>query len=198
MEYKSRKTNRLRNYDYSQNGMYFVTICAKDREELFGEIIGGRMVLNDVGKIVNEIWTQIPMHCSGVYLDEFIIMSNHIHGIIEIVNMICVGTQFIASEKNLNGKKDAINRVPTKTGGITGEYNPSLNPNSLSSIVRWFKGRCSFEIRKKLNPIYFAWQPRFYDRIIRNETELNRIREYIYKNPHNWERDRNNVENIWM
>jgi REP element-mobilizing transposase RayT len=126
-------------------------------------------------------------------------MPNHIHGIIEIINTENVGTQFIASGNNTSNinKEDAINRVPTK-GGITGNCNPSLNPDSLSSIIKWFKGRCTFEIRKNLNPIYFVWQSRFYDRIIRNDLELNKIREYIQKNPEMWERDRNNVENLLM
>lgn len=178
--------------------MYFVTVCTKDREDLFGKIVGGGMVLNDVGKITNDIWQKIPIHFPFVNLDGYVIMPNHIHGIIEIINRENVGTQFIASANTASNisKEDAMNRVPT--GGITGNNNPMLNPNSLSKVIRWYKGRCSFEIRNNNSPVTFAWQSRFYDRIIRNEIELNKIREYIFKNPANWERDRNNVENLLM
>lgn len=178
MEYKSRKTNRLQNYDYSQNGMYFVTICTKDREELFGKVGNGEMILNDVGKIVNEIWTQIPMHCSGVHLDEFIVMPNHIHGILEIIN------------RN-------VGNAHVRSG------NMSRSKMLLSKAIHGFKSSVTRRIFGNQERIYafptkFAWQKSFYDHIIRNEMSLNKIREYIHKNPQNWERDRNNVENIWI
>lgn len=208
------KLARLQNYDYSQNGMYFVTICAKDRERFFGEIENGKMILSDTGKITQQFWQEIPKHFSFVNLDEYIVMPNHIHGILEIINGIFVETPFMASwglpdaekisqnakyhqdagniqnvkypqgtaypqntgysqnEGYPQGKgnpRDAINRVSTednkKRGGITGENNPMLNPNSLSKIIRWYKGRCTFEIKKQFNPILFAWQSRYYDHI---------------------------------
>ena len=94
-----------------------------------------------------------------------------------------------------------MNRVSTekkKLGGVTGENNPMLNAGSLANVIRWYKGRCSFEIKKQLNPITFAWQSRFYDHIIRKDESLQKIREYIEANPQMWERDRNNIENVWM
>jgi REP element-mobilizing transposase RayT len=199
------ESSRLAGYDYTQNGMYFVTICTKEREEFFGTIKDGKIELSEIGKIVENFWQEIPKHFTSVILDEYVIMPNHLHGIVEINNDKSVETQFIACDgvPNANSNcRDAINRVSTgdtlKTGGITGDHNPMLNPGSLSKMMRWYKGRCAFEIRKQLNPITFAWQPRFYDHIIRNEISLNKIREYIQTNPEMWERDRNNVENLWM
>jgi REP element-mobilizing transposase RayT len=198
MEYKNRKTTRLKDYDYSQNGMYFVTICTKDRECYFGDIVNKNMTLSGMGKIVDRFWKEITEHFSFIEIDEYVVMPNHVHGILGVINYKDVGTRFIASKNNASdtNREDAINRVPT--GGVTKKNNPMLNPNSLSKIIRWYKGRCAFEIRNNNVPVTFAWQSRFYDRIIRNETELNKIREYIFKNPDNWERDRNNVENILM
>ncbi len=206
------ESSRLAGYDYSQNGMYFITICTKNREEFCGKIEDGKMILSDTGRIMEKFWLEIPAHFSFVVLDVFQIMPNHVHGIIEINrNYLDVETQFIASNvvsdainPTLMRPSDAINRVSTmlengkKPGGITGNHNPSLNPFSISNIMKWYKGRCAFEIRKQLNPITFVWQPRFYDHIIRNDESLNKIREYIQTNPQMWERDRNNVENLWM
>ena len=88
-------------------------------------------------------------------------------------------------------KRDAMNRVSTTTGGITGIKNPMLFEISLSKIIRWYKGRCKFEINKMQNEIFFAWQPKFYDRIIRDENELNNTRQYIIDNPIKWQADEN-------
>jgi len=89
------KSARLSNYDYSQNGMYFVTICTKDKEYFFGEIKNGGMVLNDVGKMADKYWREIPVHFPFVKLDEFVVMPNHVHGIVEIsrdeINNDCGG-----------------------------------------------------------------------------------------------------------
>jgi REP element-mobilizing transposase RayT len=193
------KSSRLQGYDYSENGMYFVTICTKEREHFFGKIKNYRMILNKTGEIVDQFWQEIFRYFPFIKLDTYQIMPNHIHGLIEIIKEIdnYVETRFTASQNLIS--KDAINRVSTKIrGGITGNDNPMLNLGSLSNVIKWYKGRCSFEIRQQPNPITFAWQSRFYDHIIRNEIELNKIREYIISNPEMWERDRNNIENLWM
>jgi len=83
--YKNRKLNRLRGYDYSQNGLYFITICVKNRECFFGEILNGEMCLSKTGAMAKKFWREIPSHFPDTKLDEFIIMPNHIHGIINIV-----------------------------------------------------------------------------------------------------------------
>lgn len=171
---------RLKEWDYSNPWWYYVTINTKDHTEYFGKIENGKMILNDLGNVVDNGWKEIPIHFKNVELDYYVIMPNHVHGIIIITEC-----------------RDAINCVSTdnRTGGITGLKNPQLNPNSLSNVIRQYKARCSFEIRKS-NPS-FAWQPRFYDRIIRNEKELLNIRRYIEQNPLKWEFEKNNTENIF-
>jgi putative transposase len=168
------KTTRLKHYNYSQNGYYFVTICTKDEKKYFGDVENEKMVLNKIGEIVRQYWKEIPKHFGFIDIDEFVVMPNHMHGII-IIN-------------DNPRKKDAINRVSTFSGGITGVKNPMLS-ESLSRIVRWFKGRCSFEIGKMYDKSFFKWQTLFYDRIIRDEKELYNIRQYIVNNPIKWQYD---------
>lgn len=192
------ESTRLKDWDYSSNGYYYVTICTKNRENFFGEIKEGEMILSKTGMIADKFWCEIPDHFPFVILDEYIIMPNHIHGIIQIDR----------DGDTQNRRKDTINRVftntsindtmntmNTKKGGITKKNNPMLNPFSLSKIIRWFKGRVSFEINKSLNNLNFAWQSRFYDHIIRDEEDLTRIRDYIKSNPLNWNNDEENKKN---
>jgi REP element-mobilizing transposase RayT len=147
----------------------------------------------EIGEIAEKFWLDIPNHFPFVILDEFVIMQNHIHGILffnksddelddecrDVINHVSTG--------------NAINRVSTanasdksKTGGITGVHNPMLHEN-LGRVIRWFKGRVSYECRK-INTD-FEWQSRFHDRIIRDDNELNNIRAYIFNNPENWNDD---------
>ena len=183
------RSARLPGYDYSQNGMYFTTICTKDKEEFFGEIKNGEMILNDIGKIVRKELLQTPIIRKNVKLDRWVIMPNHLHVIIEIIDQP-------------NGvETPRKNWVETPRRGVStmrGGYNPNWKPNSLGSIINQFKSVCTKRIWKTVPNIGFAWQSRFYDHIIRNDESLNKIREYIQTNPGMWERDRNNTENIWM
>ncbi|MGC8771101.1 MAG: transposase [Brevinematia bacterium] len=180
---------RLKGWDYSSPGAYFVTICVKERMNILSKVINGEVILSEIGKIVDVTWNEIPSHFENVKLDYYVIMPDHIHGIIIILendNVVVNGVDDIFDGRN------AINRVPTientengyKNGGITGIHNPMLTKNSLSKIVRWFKGRCTYEIRRS-NLCYFQWQSRFYDHIIRNGEELKEIRKYILDNPKN-------------
>lgn len=188
----NRKSIRLKGWDYRNPGLYFITICTKDRQHHFGEIKDDIMGLSVPGSIAWHYWRQIPDHQSNIILDEFVVMPNHLHGILGIAS------------------SDAINRVPTAqkqvgspiyrdpkkdTGGITRQDNPMLYKNHLGRIIRWYKGRCTFEIRKR-DYSDFAWQSRFYDHIIRNEKSLNRIREYIFNNPLRWQQDRENPDRV--
>ncbi|MFA6394141.1 MAG: transposase [Patescibacteria group bacterium] len=184
------KSARLEGYDYSQNGVYFITICAKDREHYFGEVENGKIILNDIGKIVQEELSRTPIIRQNVILDEQIIMPNHLHAILEILCKIKSSV-----ETPRRGVSTVMVAVDDKLK--RGGYNPQWKPNSLGSIINQIKSVCTKKIWKSKYP-NFAWQSRFYDHIIRNETELNKIREYIINNPKMWERDRNNVENIWM
>lgn len=179
---------RLIGYDYSRDGIYFVTICVRDRKCVFGEVLNGKNELNYIGKIAAELWTQIPVKFENVKIDDFVVMPNHLHGIVIIDNR----KEFVGS---IVSAPDAINRVPAKNGGITGNKNPMLWRNSLARIIRWYKGRCSYEIRKTGYVKNFAWQGRFDDRIVRHEKEFNKIREYIRDNPPKWGSDRFNTQN---
>ena len=173
------ESTRLEEWDYSSSGYYFVTICTNNMECVLSRITDGKVVLTGIGNIAKRHWLEIPEHFKNVELDEFIIMPNHMHGIVIIENQHC---------------RDAINGVSTDGGGITRAHNPMLSENSLSKIIRWYKGRCTFEINKIQNTIHFAWQPRFYDHIIRNEKLLQKIREYIHNNPLKWDIDENNPD----
>ena len=170
-----RESMRLKDYDYAQDGYYFVTICAENKIEYFGKIIDGKIVLNEIGKIVNQCWLEIPKHFPDVLLDEHIIMPNHIHGVIAIENNNCVvGNENFRSLRGWHGAKS----------------------RSLSSIIRGFKiGVTKWCCQNNYD---FVWQKSFYDHVIRNEKSLDKIRKYIVENPLKWELDRNNPENLYM
>jgi len=187
-KYKNKKQYRYKNYDYSQNGMYFVTICTKDREEFFGEIKNGKMELSEIGSIADKFWREIPDHLSFTDLDEFAVMPNHIHGIIEICKegeIETVGTG-----------QCPVPTVSMETTKPTGSKFGHVTPKSLSTIIGTYKSIVTKTINLQIPNSGFAWQTRFHDRIIRDDDELNRIREYIQTNPETWERDRNNINNI--
>ena len=172
------QTFRLKNWDYSSEALYFITICTQDREKFFGEIRFGKMHLSDIGQLAEKFWFEIPNQFDFIQLDEFIVMPDHIHGILEIVK---------SDDRNVFDCRGAINRTPTIenqiNGGFAGIKNPMFHDN-ISRVIRWYKGRCSFEIRKIESE--FKWQSLFHDHIIRDDESLQRIREYIRENPKNW------------
>jgi putative transposase len=195
---------RLKNWDYGWNASYFVTICTKNRTYFFGDVKNGEMILNDIGVITQNIWQKIPEYFPYARLDAYVVMPNHIHGILTIDksddgitddrgNISDGGiaeTRLIASlhgetgKTGESGKSESTENTPP--GGITGDKNPMINEN-LSKIIRWYKGRTTYETRKIQAD--FAWQPRFYDIIIRNEESYFRISEYIKNNPSKWQKD---------
>jgi len=178
---------RLKNWDYSREGYYFITICAKNRQGYFGRINNYQIELSKIGIMANKYWQAIPDHFSNVLLDEFIIMPNHIHGIVVIKNR----PNKINQSLNVDGKYGQRNKFGPKNKQMS---KISPKPNSLSVIIRSYKSICTREINSLPNKIFFAWQPRFYDRIIRNESELNRIRKYIRENPKEWKEDGNYID----
>jgi hypothetical protein len=142
------KSARLQNWDYSWDALYYVTICTQNQEFYFGDIAKEEMVLSAIGMMAKKYWHEIPLRYPFVELDEFVVMLNHIHGILIINN------PNDENVINLNGgdainfdKGDAINRVCTGGGGITGNKNLMFS-DGLSKIMRWYKGRVSFESRK--------------------------------------------------
>ena len=185
------------NHDYSDNGWYFVTICTKNKEDNLGNVISCNnhhfIELSDIGEIANKYWLEIPNHFSFVLLDEYVIMPNHIHGIINIRRrLIYQMPTDNAIPVNLINQTNLINQIPT-TDMENKKNNPmEMKKNSLGKIIRYFKGLSTYNIRH-IHP-GFMWQPRFHDRVIRNQGELNRIRNYIINNPSAWHRDRNFLE----
>jgi putative transposase len=178
------KSARLDYWDYSSDGWYFVTICTRNRNEFFGEIRNGIMGLNEIGCTAMEFWKDIPNHFGNVFLDEWIVMPNHIHGIIVINNQT-------------NQRRDeALPRLYTGNHPKMAKISPK--PKSLPVIIGSFKSIVTKTANLKYPDMGFSWQPRYYDHIMRNEKELNKIRGYIQYNPAMWERDRNNEMELWM
>ncbi len=171
---------RLSGFDYSEEGYYFVTICIKNRKCLFGNVYNKEIFLSDIGKMVQKEWLNTENVRSNVKLDKFIVMPNHLHGIIIITSAV---------ETHCNASLQCNDTYKNKFGPQT---------NNLSSIIRGFKGSVKKQINEKYGKDYFSWQPKFYDHVIRNEESLFNIRNYIQMNPENWERDRNNPENLWI
>ena len=169
---RTRKNIRLTAYDYSKDGIYFITICSRKRENIFAQIgVGDGLVssrtieieLTEIGKIIENQWNDIPNQFDSVSLDEFIIMPNHVHGVVIIRR-----------------------RADTRPAPTLGD------------IICAFKSKCTMEYLNsiKTNGTYKSvkiWQRSYHDHIIRNEESLNKIRDYIRNNPITWEEDKNNL-----
>jgi REP element-mobilizing transposase RayT len=163
-EFYRDESRRLKSWDYSTPGGYFVTICTKKHRALFGRIENGNVQLSSVGKVIAQEWEKTGDLRSNVMLDEYIIMPNHLHGIIFLQES--VGTP---------------RRGVHKTG--------TLKSDSLGSIIGQFKSACTRRIRASANKD-FAWQASFFDHIIRSDIDLQRIRKYISENPAKWTLDK--------
>jgi len=174
----NRRSIRLKDYDYSQAGAYFVTICTKDKECLFGNIIEGKMQCNNYAERAVEYWQTIPRHFSDTGIDEFVFMPNHMHGIIFIYQNDCRG--------------EVSSPIPTKISTIKGGETPPLQKPTSGQIVAYFKYLSTKSINIIRNtPSVPLWQRNYYEHIMRDEPELNKIREYISNNPLNWKHDEN-------
>ena len=172
-----RRSIRLKGYDYTQPGAYFITFCSYQRAHIFGEVVNGEMILNDVGKIARDEWFKTAELRSYVklYEDEFVIMPNHGHGIIWIVD-----------EAGIRQR-----RVPTS------ESFGKPVKGSIPTIVRAYKSAVTYAVNAAENQRgAVLWQKNYYEHIIRNDRELNNIYWYIVNNPLNWQLDRDNLQNI--
>jgi len=177
MKYDSKKHHRrsirLKGYDYSQPGGYYVTVVTYNRECLFGEIVDGKMILNELGRIVYDEWIKTAEIRDEIELDEFIIMPNHIHGIIFIVD----------------------NRRGNRRVGAHGCAPLRRQPKSIGSIMAGFKSAVTKRLNKfRKTPGTPVWQRNYWEHIIRAENDLNKIREYIINNPLQWELDDENPD----
>jgi REP element-mobilizing transposase RayT len=163
-----RRSIRLKGYDYEQPGAYFVTVCAQNRESLFGDIVDANARLNSWGSIVQACWEDLPRHYPHVQLDAFVVMPNHVHGIVMIMNEANVGAGF----------------KPAPTTG---------RRHGIPEIVRAFKTFSSRRINEsRCTPAVPVWQRNYFEHVIRSETDLHQIREYITTNPAKWAEDEEN------
>ncbi len=176
---------RLQSWDYGSNGLYFVSICTKDREHYFGEIIDGKMQLSEIGKNAQKYWCEIPEHFPFVILDEFVVMPNHLHGIVVInkTNDGNNGNQSVAVETpNLDVSTDTDNNC--RTAAATKKWKSG----TLGVIINQYKRIVCIESREI--DADFAWQSRFHDHIIRNNLSDQNIRNYIINNPKKWQEEK--------
>ena len=204
-------STRLYNWDYGWNGAYFITICTKNRKHFLGNIIEtanldvSMMHLSTIGKILNEYWHEIPVHFPFVKLDAFVVMPNHIHGILIIdktnddSNNDAVETPKLGvSTRDIILRSNNINTPHSNCDKITGltdintkqnvAASKKWNPASLGVIINQYKRICTINAHE-INTD-FEWQSRFYDHIIRNDTEFCKIKDYIINNPKNWNGDK--------
>jgi REP element-mobilizing transposase RayT len=173
-------TPRCQSWDYASNGYYFVTICTHNRQHFLGDVVKDKMQLSAVGEIVAEEWQKTAQLRSYIELDEWIVMPNHLHGII-IINNQPLQPVIDTFQRNLSTRM-VKSRLKTK---------------SLGSIIGQIKSVCTKRIWEA-GFDDFDWQDRFYDHIIQNEESLYNIREYIINNPVKWELDKNNLANLYM
>jgi len=170
---RERKQVRLRDYDYSQSGGYFITVCTYNREHLFGQVINYQMTLNEIGKIVKQWWLKLEDRFTSVKLENHVVMPNHIHGII-----------MVGEKENEVG---AIHELPLRSGMMP--RRQMLIPK----VVGYFKMNSAKHVNRLRDAIGISlWQRNYYEHIVRNESELSRIREYIQNNPLKWDLDREN------
>ena len=177
-----RRSIRLPGYDYSQTGAYFVTICAYQRQCLFGDVVDGQMVLNQYGAIVEKKKKKSSIIRQEIELDEWVVMPNHFHGIVIIQNSV---------GKNRDRIVGANGRSP-----LQDHASVRMKPKSLSSLMAGFKSITT----KKINilrdaPATPLWQRNYYEHIIRDRDAMDKIRQYIINNPVSWERDQLHPDN---
>ena len=171
-----RKHLRLRGFDYGQPGAYFVTICTQKRRCILGDVVDDEVVLSPQGRIVSDCWHDLANHYEHIELDEFVVMPNHIHGIVVIID---------------SGKGCGANEVGAG-------FKPApKGRHSLSEVVRAFKTFSARRINHLRNrtgePV---WQRNYYEHGIRDDTSLLAVREYIVINPAKWSEDRDNPLNL--
>lgn len=173
-ELHHRRSIRLKEYDYTNSGAYFITVCTWNRECIFGKIVNAEIKLSPVGEIAQQEWYNISSRFPDVELDAFVIMPNHLHGIIK------VGAPLAGALDNAIVQNIRAGTSPAPTLGV---------------IVGSFKSLCIYHCRNDGSTAGKLWQRNYYEHVIRNEDELNRIREYIVNNPLQWEKDENNPVN---
>jgi putative transposase len=171
-----RRSIRLPSYDYTRAGAYFVTICTQDRECVFGEVVQGQMMANTAGQMIESVWRQLPQHCPCVEADAFVVMPNHVHGIIILVGAgprACPDSGQPRGVAPTISLPDVVHRFKSLT---TARYRRGVHNNGWPP----FPGR--------------LWQRNYYEHVIRNEEDLSRVRQYIAENPAQWDQDPENPD----
>ncbi len=173
------ESSRLRKWDYSRNASYFVTICTFMRKCYFGRVESGIMILSELGLQAEKLWQEIPGHFPFVELSDYVVMPNHVHGII-IINKPVETQNFASLQRQIKSSTDY-----PKTGSTKNQFGPQSK--NLASIIRGYK----IGVTKISHDIIagFQWQSRYHDHIIRNDPSFERIKEYIRNNPLNWNDD---------
>jgi REP element-mobilizing transposase RayT len=180
-----RRSIRLKGYDYSQSGLYFITICIQNREFLLGKIEQNLMILNPAGEMVKQMWQQLPQRFPHIQIDEFAVMPNHLHGIISISMVNTIPSNHIQGQY-LEQIQPLETTKSVKLGDIIGAFKSMTTHQYIQGIKQdnWqgFMGK--------------LWQRNYYEHIIRDQESLNNIREYIINNPLKWEDDPENPNQI--
>ena len=202
-----RRSIRLKEYNYSGVGAYFVTLCAFQRECLFGDVVDSEMLVNPYGEIVRECWKRLPDYFPYVEIDGFVVMPNHFHALLLINESVGAKQGISASPAfDLHDNKGEYCNQGEAGDAVASPLPPIREsssllqgtlPGSLGAIVQNFKSvstRKSNKLRE--NPGCPIWQRNYYERVIRNEKELSTAREYILNNPMQWDLDKNNPINI--
>ena len=188
-EIHHRRSIRLKGYDYSLAGAYFVTVCTQDRLCLFGNVNNEQMTLNQAGQMVYEQWLDLPKRFPESAIDEFTMMPNHLHGIL-IINdnetTQSVGAPLVGAQN----KVDKTNKAGTRPAPTLGEIVGAFKSITTNEYIRGVKQHDWPSFPGKL------WQRNYFERVIRDEDELNRIREYIIYNPMKWTEDQDNPKNL--
>ncbi len=178
-----RRSIRLKGYDYSQCGYYLITVCTQGRRCLLREIKKGRLILNDAGKMIGRWWNELKNKYANIEIDEYVVMPNHCHGIINIVGT--VGADLCV--------------CPDKKGEHAGspqQADSPLQARPIYKMVQWFKTMTSNEYIRNVKQNHWKpfegklWQRNYYEQIVRDEISLRRIREYIVNNPYQWQKDK--------
>ncbi|RLD36893.1 MAG: transposase [Bacteroidetes bacterium] len=199
-----RKSIRLKGYDYSQSGLYFVTIVCQNREHLFGKIVDDHMILNDAGIMVKNEWLKLTERFPNIQLHESIIMPNHFHLILEIVNQNenTVGATLVVAPNNdmvgQNQKEESTDYQKWQPQGIAPTENPTeiQNKKTLGDIVGAFQSITTVEYIRGVKTKNWKpfdkkiWQRNYWEHIIRNNKSYNTISKYIKNNPNNWDNDK--------
>ncbi|MEA5109457.1 hypothetical protein SDC9_08860 [bioreactor metagenome] len=179
-----RKSFRLKGYDYSQAGLYFITICVQDRLCLFGNVKNVEMMLNDAGRMVENEWLKLPQRYTNIELHEFVVMPNHFHAIMEIAGATLVVAQNETVAQNIeSGQPQGIAPTKPKTvGDMVGAFQSMVTVEYIRGVKQLGWG----PFNRKL------WQRNYWEHIIRDERSYERITEYITNNPKYWDNDKFN------